>query len=476
MAKIAFVQNIAYEYLGVMYLSSMLKAGGHSVDVFIARGAGSGSLFDEVAAYKPDIIGFSCTTGAHLWAVKTAAALKTRLPRAVIVLGGAHPTFFPDVIGEPGVDVVCRGEGEYALRELADRLDRGEGYHDIANLWVKRGAEVVRNDLRPLVEDLDSLPFPDRRLYPEKYRFLNKSQKAFIVGRGCPFACSYCFNHSLQQLYKGKGRYVRLRSAGNVLAEIGAVRAAGDFKVVYIQDDTFSLDERWASEFLERYRREVGLPFICLVRADLLTEALVGRLKAAGCRNVFFGIESGSPELRALVLKKEMTDAEIIAGAALLKKYKIRFRTYNMFGLPGETLEDAFKTVALNARIGTDYPWSALFQPFPGTELREYARQKGLLETEAMEFDASFFKNSHLKLKDKKEIENLQKLFFFAVKFPVLLPVIRMMVRVRLGPVYDALFLMGYMYSFRKSESITFRETMAIGMNNIRNFFFAKQG
>jgi radical SAM superfamily enzyme YgiQ (UPF0313 family) len=210
------------------------------------------------------------------------------------------------------------------------------------------------------------------------------------------------------------------------------------------------------------------------LRADLTDEELVKALKDAGCMNAFFGIESGSEAMRNLLLKKEISDEQIYRSASLLKKYRIRFRTYNMFGLPGESLEEAFKTVELNIKIKTDYPWSALFQPFPVTQMGEYARDHGMLEGDASEFKPSFFMQSSLKLKEKREILNLHLLFFWAVKFPFLFPLIKRAVRFKLSFFYNFLFLLGYAYCFKMSEGISLLETARIGRNNIKNFIFNK--
>ena len=474
MARIAFVQNLSYAYLGTMYLSALLKRSGHSVDVFIEGGQGLAALAKDIALFNPDIIGFSCTTGAHNWALEAACFFKQDFKKTLIVFGGPHPTFFPEIINEPQVDVVCRGEGEYPLRDLADRLSAGRVYFDIANLWVKTGAGVYKNEVRSLIADLDELPFPDRSIYTKKYPYLNKSQQVFIAGRGCPFSCAYCFNHALKKIYADKGVFVRRRNTAKVIEEISQVKTKGGLRVVYFQDDTFIIDKHYCRELLEEYRQKIGRPFICLLRADLVDEEIVKALKQAGCLNAFFGVETGSEQLRADLLKRNITDAQLEKTAGLLHKYGIKFRTYNMFGLPGEDQAAAMKTVELNIKLKTDYPWSSLLQPFPGTELGEYAKVNNMLDAENC-FEPSFFKTSGIKSPDKRIIINLHKLFFFAVKFPFLLPLIKFAIKKDLAGFFDLAFLSGYVWSFKWSEGLSWPEVFQIANANVRNFFFVKK-
>lgn len=136
-----------------------------------------------------------------------------------------------------------QGEGEYALLEVANRFDEKKDLSTIENLWVKKKDRIFRNDVRPLIVNLDELPFPDRNLYVKKYPFLRKSQKVFMVGRGCPFSCAYCFNHAFKKLYHNKGSFVRYRSPDYIIAEIKEVKAQSPFRTVYFQDDTFGLEK-----------------------------------------------------------------------------------------------------------------------------------------------------------------------------------------------------------------------------------------
>ncbi len=467
MTRIAFVQDTFVEYFGIMYMASALKRHGHLVEMFI--GTDINRQVRQLKDFQPNLVGFSCMTGTHRRALAIAAALKSAM-KTVTIFGGPHPTFFPEMIEEKGVDVVCVGEGEEAILELAAAVEEKRNYRSIANLWVKEGAGIIRNEVRPLQKDLNTLAFPDRSVYYSKYSFMNTSRKTFIAGRGCPYQCTYCFNDSLRKLYQDKGQYVRLRSVRNLLEEIEETCKRFRARTVYLLDDTFILNKAWLYEFLDEYRRRINLSFMCLVRADLITGQVVEKLKAAGCCAVFFGIESGNEALRQVVLGKKVTNQQIAGAARLLKHYGIKFRTYNMMGIPGENLEMALETVKLNHSIKTDFPWCSILQPYPKTEIDEHARSLGMVKDG--DIPQYFFKYSVLEMPQIDELSNLQKLFFWAVKFPWLLPLIKTMIKLpRNFFLLDWLFLISYAYSYCRSERLGFWEVLRLGWANTKLFF-----
>ena len=465
--KIAFVQFIYYEYLGIMYLSSSLKAEGHDTAVFIPSSRDE-RFIAELMDYRPDVVGFSVMTGSEDWAVSLARQIKERMP-AYIVFGGPHPTFFPEIIDCGGIDCVCRGEAERSFVDIVNTLSRGERPLTTPGAWFKADGDVVRNEPGMLEEDLSRIPLPDRTLY-RKYAALFGNRANMIAGRGCPYSCTFCFNHRLLDLYRGKGRYVRTRRAEDVIGEIREIMRTRTVSSIYFQDDTFSLNRTWLLKFLRAYADELRIPFSCQIRADTVDEDIVQALSAANCRTVSFGIETGNEHNRSRLLQKHISDQDIVQCAALLKKHRIRFRTYNILGLPGETLADAFQTIRLNRTIRTDYPWCSLYQPLPGTELAEQCRSQGLLRDAEEASQPSFFKGTPLSLANGNEIVNLHKLFFSAVKFPFLERLIRRAVKLPPNRFYDLLFLLGHAWTYYFSELVSFRSLLAVGMLNMRRY------
>lgn len=283
--------------------------------------------------------------------------------------------------------------------------------------------------MRPL-ENLDNLPFADREL-SFAYPFVRRDPNAhFIAGRGCPYNCTFCFNRRMRDLCNDLGPAVRFRSVECVIEEIKAVRQRWGINVVYFQDDTFVLKESWLFLFLSRYAREIRLPLYCTVRADLMTRKIAAALKEAGCYRVSFGVESGVERIRTQALDKRITNDQIREAAMILRQAGISFQTTNMMGLPGEKLDDAFRTLELNTAIGADIAWTSLYQPYPGTDLGQYALDHGMIDKiPDDERIAGAHTSSLLNQPEIREIERLQKFAYLAVKLPQTLPLIKKLVR-----------------------------------------------
>jgi len=328
--KVLFFYKYNYiEPIGLMYLSSALKLAGHETffyDILL-----DGDVCGFVGRLRPEIIAYSIVTGTHHQYARLNRRLKERFS-FFAVFGGPHATFFPDFINEPGVDAVCIGEGEDALAELATGLERNQDITGIANMWVKLGDTIFKNDVRPLDRNIDRLAFPDRALVYSYDAYRKRSNKYVTSSRGCPYNCTYCFNHSLKKLYRGKGLFCRKRSIGNVIGELEGLKRAASVKRVQFFDDVFILDRQWVLDFCKEYRERIALPFICYARVNLLDEEIVAALKSAGVVTITFAIETGSSHLRNQVLKRRISERSILKAAELMHRYTINFFTQNMAG------------------------------------------------------------------------------------------------------------------------------------------------
>jgi anaerobic magnesium-protoporphyrin IX monomethyl ester cyclase len=388
-------------YHGLAYLSAVVKQDSHQTELYYVSAEPDRETFVErVRQANPNMVGFSSTTHQHPFVEKWAAWLKDSMPDLMLVSGGTHPTLAPeDALSSPHLDAICVGEGEYAFRELAQRLVEGKPYDDVQNLWMRRGDTVIRNPLRPLIENLDELPFPDRELFGfDKIMRANDGWVDMMSGRGCPYQCSYCCNPGLQSRYKGLGRYVRFRSVLHVLAEIRELQARYPVKTVNFQDDTFTLDEKWTLEFCEAYGKEFAFPFWINTRVERLSEPVVEALARAGCRGVRIGLESGNEHLRRDILKRRMSNDDIIAAFGRLRTHGLKASTCNMLGVPGETKEMIEETIALNRRLEPDDLQFSVFYPYPMTELYDTSVEQGYYTPSAGSLSSYYGRASVLNL------------------------------------------------------------------------------
>lgn len=396
------------EQLGIMYIASVVNKSWHEVDLITSKE----DLEKKVREYKPDFIGYSIMTGDQNFYDNINRKLKENY-NFISIVGGPHPTFFPEMLEKSSFDAICIGEGEKAIEQFLKEPNS----KNIPNFWFKEEKEIIKNPVQPLLENLDEIAFPNREIvfkYPE---IREGPIKHFISSRGCPFNCSYCFNESYAEIYKGKGKRVRFRSVDNLLDEIEQVIQVPT-KFVYFQDDIFVLNTNWLKKFSEKYKERIRLPFHCHTRANLVTEEIVRNLKNAGCYSVHIAAESGNENVRREVLNRNMTDKQIYDAVILLKKYGIKVMLQNMIGLPFTTLKNDFETLELNIKCRPDYAWASIFQPYPKTELGMKCLKEGLYTGDFSDLSSDFFDKSMLNIGHANEVANLQKLFAIVVNNP----------------------------------------------------------
>jgi anaerobic magnesium-protoporphyrin IX monomethyl ester cyclase len=454
--RVVFLQDVLFEYFGPMYISAVLKKAGHQVDLVIPKHK---TYLRELEGAQ--VLALSCMSSGHQWYLDRAKEVKKKL-KIPVVMGGPHPTFFPEVIHSPYLDYICLGEGEQAMLDLVRALEKGGDTEHIPNIWTKNN----QNPLRPLPNDLDEIPFADRALY-DKYPFLrNLSTKKFLASRGCPHQCTFCYNHRIQEMYRGQGRFVRMRRTEKVIEEIQDVLSRTPCRTVRFSDDSFALSKSWFRQFVELYKQKIGLPWTFLLRADELDEETVRLAKDAGCHSAYFGIESGSERVRNGILQKNITDKDIYRIAGLLKKARIKFGTYNMVGAPTETLEEAFRTVQLNIDIKTDIPTCSIVQPYPRTKLFDYCRDRGLIQADFHPDDLpTMFEESAIRLENKRPLENLHKLFYLAVKFPFLFPLVKSLIHWPPNPLFKLIFFFSFGHRSFTAFHAGILESLRLGLS-----------
>lgn len=306
------------------------------------------------------------------------------------ICGGIHATIASEeTIGTEGIDMICRGEGEAALSELCQKLERNEDITNIRNLWIKKNDEIIRNPLRPIVDDLDDLPFPDRSIFDYRSLYTEREGRlSFLVSRGCPYDCTYCCNHLIRKIYGTQGKAIRFRSIDSVITEMKeALEHYSFIKMVQFDDDILFMQRKWAEEFTEKYSRQIGLPFICNARANLTTKAVVDLLKKAGCHHVKFGLESGNEYICNEVLNRNLKNEQVKEAFALCKQAGLITESYNIVGIPYDTPRTILDTIKLNAEIGVDKMQVSIYQPYPGTKLADLCKKEGFIVRKDLQSD-----------------------------------------------------------------------------------------
>lgn len=402
-------QNNGYQ-CGVGYIAAVLKQEGHDVRYFHLQSMTDvGSLYERVLSEEPGLIGFSVTSSQFCYLRDIVRNMPKRT-RPLLIAGGTHPTLCPDCLSEvPELDGIVRGEGEYPMAELARAMEAGRDYTGIKSFWFKKGGAIVKNEMRPIIQDLDQLPFPDKSVL-DYQKLLDQfgGRNRFIFSRGCPLHCTYCSNKVLSDLY-GHG-YVRHRSPQKAIEEIRRDVERYTFKLVTIDDDMVTINKKWFYEFFTLYPKEFTLPFDCNIRPGMVDEDMVVTLKKAGCAYAYIGVEQGNDAFRRRVLNRHMTNEQIIHTFELFKKHGIQPFAHVMVGLPYETKELFWDTVRLFRRLGIRSNDISIFTPYPGTELWELCQTNGWMP------DRTGFRERHEAVVSypaftKREIQQCHDLF-----------------------------------------------------------------
>ena len=254
------------------------------------------------------MVAFSAKTGEHKYYIAANDSVKAVSNRIFTVMGGPHTTFFPGIIAEHPFDALCVGEGDDAWPELLDAIERNGPIDKIPNIVTRANFRSgVTPVIRPRRTTLDDLPFLDRELFYSRTRLGKFPMRSFMAGRGCPYKCAYCFNREYNLLYKCKGPLSVRMNVGRVVEELKELKMRYPTQFIKFYDDIFVLkDDDWLDEFSVRYAKEVGLPFHCLMRANLLTEPVLLKLKRAGLASLSMSIESGNEYIRNSV-ERNMT-------------------------------------------------------------------------------------------------------------------------------------------------------------------------
>jgi radical SAM superfamily enzyme YgiQ (UPF0313 family) len=478
MARIAFIVTTCHEFEGVKVLSSVLKAAGHQTDCFIT--SEERDFAGAVLRWRPDVIGIYATTGQEDWARAHVLAWRRELPGLKVVMGGPHPSFDPSSLYDSEyVDATTKGEAEHAMLDLVEAWAGGRSIAEIANVGHIVDGRAVVNAIRPAIQDLDSLPFPDVDIF-YKYGFLRQKRVMQVhASRGCQNNCTYCTVPRMKKEWVSGASgetFNRTKSVEYLCEEMRDIRARyPGFRMVNFGDAALNMSRGWLEEFAEKWPKLVGLPFACNININYLDEEEIVQLKRSGCVSVQFGLESGNEDVRMRVYRKGYTDAMVEEIPRLLRKHRITFRTNNIMGSPAETLEDMFKTVEVNRRIQPQGCTVLIYRPFRSTELGREDFEAARVE-ESRDIGPSLQLDSQMRRDDLREVVNLQKLFNVAVYLPFGPAIVRQLIRAPRNPAYDFMLLGFLWYQHAVVSGYGMLDDLKLGWKNIGQIFGRRKG
>ena len=367
--------------MGLAYLAAYVERAGFEVQIIDANALrmSSAQLEQALADAAPALVGVTATTTTLLDAFEAVRASKRACSGSLTSMGGIHVSRFPrETLQECAeLDLVSIGEGEQTLLELLQALEAGsEDFSAIKGLAFRRGDDIVVTEERPYIEDLDSLPLPARHLLPlEAYQSGGQPHRtaSIVSSRGCPFGCKFCAAPFIA------GKRYRARSAQSLLEELDVIVNEYKMNTFEFVDDLFTLDKRRVFEFCEGVKqRGYELTWTCSARADTVTPELLRAMAGAGCRIIYYGVESGSQRILDKVGKRETLEQ---MAQAVKWTHEASMRSWGFFiiGFPDETPEEVEQTIAFASELELDYAEFFICSAFPGSPLYEYAIEESLV-------------------------------------------------------------------------------------------------
>jgi len=434
--------------LGIAELSARAKFTGNESFLGISSRE---DVLAKIEKIRPEVIAYSAITGEHKYYFELNDAVKRRFSSIFTVMGGPHPTFYPECIKDSSLDAICVGEGDEAFPELLMALDDKKDISQIENISTKSKSSPLRN----LIQDLDNRPFPDRDLFFEHTELGGFPVKTFMTSRGCPYPCTYCFNKPLLVMYANKGKFIRRQSVERSLEEISKVRERYPLKFIKFEDDIFVLRaDEWLEEFSKKYSKRIGIPFNCLLRPDVVTEDIVKLLKEAGCFSISMAIDSGNQYLREKVLKRYMSNDRIEKAFHLANSHGIKTFSNTILGIPFAKVDNELESIKLNIKCKVAYADFSILMPYPKTEIGEYCIQNKIFNADISNYQMSILNRSPLTCFSEKEKDiqkNISMLGSLAISCPCLRPLIlRWLIYLRPNRIYVLINFMTRAYLLHK--------------------------
>jgi radical SAM superfamily enzyme YgiQ (UPF0313 family) len=373
--KVLFVVNDVgfIDPISVALLSGVARDLGHERYLCILK---HHDLVEQVDRIKPDVIAYSLNSCDAEEVFKEHSRVKGTFS----IMGGSHPTLYPDSLKDSGADAYCIGEGEQAFADVLRAIEQGQPIDDIPNIHTLKRQNEPRN-----LMNLDDVPFPDRDLVLSNTHMDKFPRKTFLTSRGCPHRCTYCFNSALRSIYKGKGKWVRRFSVDRVIKEIQDVKSKYNLTFVKFDDDNFAIKpDEWLEEFVIKYRNHINLPFNCLIRLESATDNMLSLLKEAGCYSITTSIDSANERIRETILHRDskMTNQDIVEAMQRVKKHGINLFVNYITAIPTALEDDELDTVRLSKSGSVVYSNYTALVPFKGTQIWDYCKEHNLYDNE----------------------------------------------------------------------------------------------
>jgi len=388
-SKTAGSQINYWQPLGTLYVASSLLKAGHDVQFLNGAFMTHENILREIMNFRPDVVGIYSTTFGWKKALFTAEEIKKIYSNVFIAAGGPYPVALQEkcLNDTSDVDAVVTGEGEITMVEMMTRLSEGKSLEGVEGIVYRHGKEIRKNPPRPLITDVDSIPFPARELLgdakdyiPPPATYKRKPVAVLMTSRGCNRRCIFCF-----QIDRERKHGIRFRSVDNVMQEIELCLMQGYREIKFI-DDTLAADYDRAMEIAQEINKR-GLDFSWFASACVhqVDRPLLQAFKDAGCWAILFGAESGvQKNLNAI--RKGITLEQTRAAVAAAKGVGLTVYTPFLFGIPGQTYEDGLRTIEFACELNPDIANFHALTPFPGTELYDNISQYGTMSEDLADY------------------------------------------------------------------------------------------
>lgn len=376
--------------LGICMLAAVAYQLGHKCDIYdlttIPEGNEVSMFQSKLESFNPDILAVSCRSNE--WPFINQLFQSVETDNILKVFGGPHVTVSTEEVLN-FADVAVIGEGEDTFSELLDKIAGGENITNVTGCWVKKNGKIIKNKMRDLISNLDKLPLPYWKIFDDAHYYDSYIKKLFkgaeVAGtfefsRGCPYACTYCTNDYVRELYRGKGKWRREKSPERIIQEMELFRDRYGLDCVYFIDEVLLTNFARLEKFCSLYRSKIRKPFVFMERPENMIDKKVKIIREAGAQRVSIGIETGDENIRKNILNRHHSSEVIISAFRTAKSYELATHAFTMIGLPSEDKNSIKKTFNILREAQPDTVQTTIFYPLKNTKLYEKVVSEGLFD------------------------------------------------------------------------------------------------